>query len=234
MVLIAVAATLATPGPSLARGFGGGHFGGAHFGGARFGGYHGAFHHGGYYHGGYYHGGYRGLYYPYWGYNNLYPYTYYNYSSLPLGTAYGPAYGGYYAPGTPAYTYTYPSVNVPISGLVNSFPADGKLPPDPVAHVTLIVPAHARVWFEGKRVKAGGRTRHFDSPPLTQGKHYVYDVRARWKEHGREVTQTQVVPVVAGEHVRVTFPVAPKTAGTKSAHKPLPPKAEEASAPKKG
>jgi uncharacterized protein (TIGR03000 family) len=80
------------------------------------------------------------------------------------------------------------------------------------AHVHLRVPANAEVWFEGTRTPATGAVRNFRSPPLQSGERYVYEVRARWRQGGRPVTQTQRVIVEAGANVTVTFPVrtAPK------------------------
>jgi hypothetical protein len=36
---------------------------------------------------------------------------------------------------------------------------------------------------------------------------YVYGIRARWREDGREVSQTTDVAVSAGETVNVKFPL---------------------------
>jgi uncharacterized protein (TIGR03000 family) len=68
------------------------------------------------------------------------------------------------------------------------------------------------VWFEGKKMTATGTDRAFRSPPLEAGQRYLYDVRARWREHGHLVTQTRQVKVRAGADVNVTFPSLPARA----------------------
>src|SRR5439155_9819742 len=82
---------------------------------------------------------------------------------------------------------------------------------DALAHVTVKVPADARLWFENTPTTSTGPVREFNSPPLTAGGRYTYEVRAAWTENGHEVTQTQKVEVTGGAYVNVTFPVAPTT-----------------------
>ena len=48
--------------------------------------------------------------------------------------------------------------------------------------------------------------RSFQSPPLTPGRRYAYEVRARWQANGRPVTQSREVRVTAGSNVEVDFP----------------------------
>jgi uncharacterized protein (TIGR03000 family) len=64
-----------------------------------------------------------------------------------------------------------------------------------VAHV----PEDAQIWFEGEPTVQKGDLRPFTSPPLTPGKDYTYTLRVRWAEDGRQVSQTGLVPVHAGE-----------------------------------
>jgi uncharacterized protein (TIGR03000 family) len=101
--------------------------------------------------------------------------------------------------GTP-YSGTYGAYNPSVSVVT---------PSEKRAHITLSVPEGAQVWFEGGKTKSTGAVRQFQSPPLTPGEKYTYEIRARWTENGREVTQTQQVGVSAGANVRVAFP-APK------------------------
>jgi uncharacterized protein (TIGR03000 family) len=209
--------------------FGGGHFAGGHFGGAHVGGYHSPIYHGGIYQRGLYHGGYGygygyrhpyygyyggyypyyGGYYPYYGdygnYNDAYPYAY----GDTLGTTVNPGYsdvtayylGGDNPPSRPAATYqgsTY-------------YSRSSETP----AQLTVRVPADAKVSFNGTEMTTKGPVRMYESPPLGPGQ-YTYEVRARWNENGREVSQTQVVGVGAGARVEVDFPLtstAVKTAG---------------------
>jgi uncharacterized protein (TIGR03000 family) len=79
--------------------------------------------------------------------------------------------------------------------------------PDTRAHVTVSVPADAEIWFNDTKTTVTGAIREYESPPLTPGDRYTYDVRARWNEDGHGVTQTQQVHVTAGNRVNVYFPV---------------------------
>lgn len=83
-------------------------------------------------------------------------------------------------------------------------------PQDNTAHVTVKVPAAAKIWVDGHRMLRKGPVRRFESPPLKPGLPYTYEFRARWKEQGRTVTHTRKVEVSAGAHVTVDFPVRPK------------------------
>jgi uncharacterized protein (TIGR03000 family) len=76
------------------------------------------------------------------------------------------------------------------------------------AHVTLKVPADAEVWFDGYKTRATGAVREFDTPPLTHGYRYTYQVRARWQQDGRTVTQDREVSLTAGSRVAVAIPPA--------------------------
>jgi uncharacterized protein (TIGR03000 family) len=81
------------------------------------------------------------------------------------------------------------------------------------ADIILKVPAGARVWFNGVPTTATGAVRVFHTPPLAPETQYFYDVRARWIENGREVTQEQQVAFRAGAEVRVYFPIPPMING---------------------
>jgi uncharacterized protein (TIGR03000 family) len=82
---------------------------------------------------------------------------------------------------------------------------------DNATHVTVRAPADAQVWFDGAQTTSTGPVREFQTPPLTPGHKYRYEIQARWKENGKEVTQTQDVAIAAGAHVEVDFPKASKT-----------------------
>jgi len=79
------------------------------------------------------------------------------------------------------------------------------------AQLTVKVPADALVWFDGVQTTTTGPVRTYQSPPLAQGQ-YSYEVRARWNENGREVTQTQQVGFTPGAYVEVDFPMPSGTA----------------------
>jgi uncharacterized protein (TIGR03000 family) len=200
---------------------GGSHGGGYHGGGYHGGGYHGGGYHGGGYHGGGYHGGYHG------GYNSGY-HSYYHpgfYGSYYRGY-YPGYYGSYYRRYYPGYGYGYPysssyygydpsyynsysTYAPPATGYQSFYPPTTEAAPSaPTGNTALInvwVPAGAEMWFGETRTNLTGSYRQFISPPLTPGKNYTYEVRARWTQNGQVVDRTQTVAVQAGAKVDVDF-----------------------------
>jgi uncharacterized protein (TIGR03000 family) len=211
-------------------GHGGGfHGGGFHGGGFHGGGFHGGFNHGGFHHGDFHHGDfhhgfhhgdfhhgfhrggiwwYPGFYggygawpynygyYPYYGYSDYYPNTYSSdWSSPAYDSGYYGSYGGVASSSPDAY-------------------APATVQPDTRAQITVSLPADAEIWFEGTKMTSTGSVREYQSPPLKPGNRYTYEVRARWNENGKELTQTQEVKVAAGANVAVNFPVQPTKAAT--------------------
>jgi uncharacterized protein (TIGR03000 family) len=73
--------------------------------------------------------------------------------------------------------------------------------------VEVNVPADAEVWFDGRKTEQTGPARFFRSPALQPGTSYLYLVRAKWSEGGRQLEQMQTITVHAGERLRVAFPV---------------------------
>jgi uncharacterized protein (TIGR03000 family) len=73
------------------------------------------------------------------------------------------------------------------------------------AHITVRVAPDGQIWFDDTATKQTGALREFESPPLTPGKTYSYDIRAQWRENGREVTQSRHIGVHAGGRVTVDF-----------------------------
>ena len=215
LLLLSGAVFFVTPGSGWAGGvhFGGAHFGGAHIGAAHFGGYHGGYHSG---YGGYHpYYGYHDYYHPSYGYG-YYPY-YGGYPYLWSGLATDPGYGGDYAQVAPTYLDDTTSVSPPATGYQSYYaPATRTDQPDGIAHITVNVPPDAKVWFDDTPMTATGSIRRFDSPGLTPGSRYSYDIKASWKENGHEVTQAQRVEVSDGARVNVRFPAPPKTTGQAS------------------
>jgi uncharacterized protein (TIGR03000 family) len=231
-LLLAGTAVLMMPGLSQAqrggghggggRG-GGGHHGGVHHGGFHHGGvHHGGFHHGGFHHGGFHHdfnhdGG-RWWYPGYYGYYGAWPYYYgdypYSYDTYSYGSS-SPAYYGSYGDVMPSYPDAYTGVTPPAGSYQSFYPPatvgtdTASVQPDNMARVTVSMPADAEIWFQGTKMTSTGAVREYQSPPLTPGSRYSYDVRARWSQNGHEVTQTQQVEVTAGTHASLHFPVQP-------------------------
>jgi uncharacterized protein (TIGR03000 family) len=80
-------------------------------------------------------------------------------------------------------------------------------PPAPgnAARIRLIVPADAQVWFGDMATRQTGAVRNFESPALTFGKSYTYDVKVQWTENGKEMTRRRAVGVSANSSVTVDF-----------------------------
>jgi uncharacterized protein (TIGR03000 family) len=101
----------------------------------------------------------------------------------------------YYA--TPAYGAT-PSANYSYGAYSSS--------PDNAARLRVVVPADAKVWFDGNPTKMTGAVRQFESPALKPGRQYTYDVKAQWRNRDdKEVTRTRRVDVGANADVTVDF-----------------------------
>jgi uncharacterized protein (TIGR03000 family) len=96
-----------------------------------------------------------------------------------------------------------------LGGSNGSYQASDPARDDVPAYITVRVPPGAELWFDGLKMAPTGHVRVFHSPPLTPRVRYVYEIRARWLENGRPITQTQSVAVYAGEPVDVDFPIAP-------------------------
>jgi uncharacterized protein (TIGR03000 family) len=106
----------------------------------------------------------------------------------------------------------YPAVAVPPgSDLLKQKlgPAESDTPKgNQSARIEVVVPAEdAKIWFQGQQTKRTGKVREFASPPLAPGSSYAYEIRAQWMDGDQTVTQTQTVPVRAGERIRVEFPI---------------------------
>jgi uncharacterized protein (TIGR03000 family) len=64
-----------------------------------------------------------------------------------------------------------------------------------VAHL----PEDAKLWVQDQPTTSTGDLRYFQSPRLQPGKQLWYTLRLQWNEDGELVTQTQEVPVEAGD-----------------------------------
>ena len=91
---------------------------------------------------------------------------------------------------------------------------------DASARIELQVPADAQVWFGGQKTTQTGTRRYFESPPLTSGRTYTYEVRASWKEDGREVTESRRLSIRAGDRLNASFPDPAKLTVGKDANTP--------------
>jgi uncharacterized protein (TIGR03000 family) len=181
----------------------------------------GGWHGGGGYRGGYY-GGYRGGYYGHgygrgWGWGGVgigiglgYPYGYGYYR----GYGYSPYYYGrdYYYDTTPYYygspVYDY---GTPVYGDTATMPDyaygdSAQASQDDAARIRVMVPADAKVWFDDRMTQQTGSVREFETPALTPGRDFSYDVKAQWRDRdGKDVTQTKHVDVRANSNATVDF-----------------------------
>ena len=78
------------------------------------------------------------------------------------------------------------------------------------ADVTVVLPANAKLYFDGHLTAQTGSERTFTTPPLAAGAGFHYDLLARWTENGKVVEKTRKVQVRAGARIRVVFADEPK------------------------
>jgi uncharacterized protein (TIGR03000 family) len=98
------------------------------------------------------------------------------------------------------------------------------------------VPAGAIVRFDGVRTQQAGLTRRFETPPLTPGREYTYDLSVSWIDGGRAVERQRKVSFKSGDRVTLSFgpsvllggaagllqdPAAPDPSGTAYNENPL-------------
>jgi uncharacterized protein (TIGR03000 family) len=74
---------------------------------------------------------------------------------------------------------------------------------DNSAHVLVIVPPDADLWFNGIPTQQKGVERPFVSPPLTPGRDYSYDITARWTSNGQPVDAKRTIRVHANDRVQI-------------------------------
>jgi uncharacterized protein (TIGR03000 family) len=150
-----------------------------------------------------------GVGYPYWGWGYGWPYTY----GWPgyYGGYYGPYYDDpyYYAPSInsaypPAADY-YAGPSSPAPALATGPVTPGSTPNPNVAHLRVMVPADAKVWFEDEQTGQNGPARYFTSPELALDKEYVYQIKAEWQEDGHAVSRERRVMLHAGDWITVDF-----------------------------
>jgi uncharacterized protein (TIGR03000 family) len=77
------------------------------------------------------------------------------------------------------------------------------------AVIRMHVPFNAELWFEGKKMASTGVVRRFETPPLTPGAGYLYEIRARWRWGKRKMSETRTITVHAGDRINLSFPTPP-------------------------
>lgn len=121
-------------------------------------------------------------------------------------------YGGVYSPYYRGYgvgrPYAWPSYGQP--GYANDgYEYQSNYPPVDVSQVgfrmrILLPTENAQVWIAGEPTQQRGFVRVFEAPALEPGS-YSYEVRARWRENGRDVSQTRTIRFHAGDSMTVDF-----------------------------
>lgn len=73
------------------------------------------------------------------------------------------------------------------------------------AYLRVRLPAGAELLVDGTRTKQSGSERLFESPPLPAGRRFIYNLKATWKEGGKDVVREEVTRVEAGKESVVDF-----------------------------
>jgi uncharacterized protein (TIGR03000 family) len=133
--------------------------------------------------------------YPFFGYGYYSPFVGYGVGLGPNGTPFDP-----FAP------------TLGIDGIASALEAmpNGAAPPPmgpaAAAKVEVIVPdPAAEVFFDGQKTNRTGTMRVYDTPTLTPGKTYSYQVSAHWTQDGRSIRQQRTIFVNAGGTAVVNF-----------------------------
>lgn len=99
----------------------------------------------------------------------------------------------------------------PQSGKVQrEIPADGQWyatgeAASSPAHITVRLPADARLTVHGVACPLTSDTRTFDTPALAPGQKYYYLLKAEVVRNGRSIAQTRRIDFRSGERVAVSF-----------------------------
>jgi uncharacterized protein (TIGR03000 family) len=75
------------------------------------------------------------------------------------------------------------------------------------ARLIVNLPADARLTIDGRATTSTSARRVFRTPPLEQGRQFVYNLRAEFVHEGRTVTRSEQVTFRAGQEVSVSFEV---------------------------
>jgi uncharacterized protein (TIGR03000 family) len=143
-------------------------------------------------------------------YSATYPASFGSYSPSYYATyqTWSPQRGGYYGFSSPANYYGSSTTE----GYYGSTGTEGYYGTSTAATlkdhrvlVNLRVPSDAKIWFDGRPTNQTGTIRSFQSPPVTGGPEYVYQIRIQWKQDGKDVTQTRQIQVHAGDVINLTL-----------------------------
>ena len=137
-----------------------------------------------------------------------YGYGSYGYNSgYALGySSYAPSYSGYnYVPATRYIDPGYPGIALAPADSSRESLYYAPEATDNTAHLRILVPADAKLWVGGMQTEKLGIEHDFNSPALTPGKSYTYEVKARWMQAGQPVERTRKVKVMANRTTTIDF-----------------------------
>ncbi|HTU94099.1 MAG TPA: TIGR03000 domain-containing protein [Gemmataceae bacterium] len=80
-----------------------------------------------------------------------------------------------------------------------------EMPADAVAHITVRLPADARLTVHGVDCPLTSDTRTFDTPALTPGQEYYYLLEVVVVRDGRTIAQSRRIDFRSGARVTVSF-----------------------------
>ena len=103
--------------------------------------------------------------------------------------------------------YPFVHTHIPSIVITNQLPPPAPLVDVPAATalIRVRVPADAEIWFSGEKTSQRGEWRLFLTPILKEGQSLDYEVRARWKQDGKEVDQTRKITVSSGDRLTIDF-----------------------------
>lgn len=150
--------------------------------------------------------------------------SYYGPSSGSFQSSYSPGAEATYPSGESPYYVTYPIASPyyyaaypsSFSGYYGSSGATGYYGPststslgERPAFIHLNVPSNAKVWFDGAPTNQTGTSRSFESPPLSVGRDYTYQIRIQWRRDGKDMNQTRQIDVRANDMINLTLDSSP-------------------------
>jgi uncharacterized protein (TIGR03000 family) len=153
------------------------------------------------------------------------------------GGGWGGGYGGYalggYGPMIGGYAYSpvissFGSWGTPIVSNAGVIPNAGTMqsfynPPTTSgneATVIVHVPQSASLKIDGQATQQSSSTRVFTSPPLEQGKTYIYKISAEVNRNGHTVRDTKNIEVRAGQRTEVTMNFGDSNRGSEERSEP--------------
>jgi uncharacterized protein (TIGR03000 family) len=83
--------------------------------------------------------------------------------------------------------------------------------PTNTAKVFVTLPADAKLTIDGRPTVSTSESRVFESPSLTPGKSFIYELKATVVRDGKTETVTKEVAVRAGEDTRVKIEIPEAT-----------------------